>query len=58
MTISKELTKMSLPAIGNAFGGRDHSTVLHAQKTILDLRSKDEQLDREYNLLIQMLQKN
>lgn len=56
MTITKELTQYSLPAIGEAFGGRDHTTVLHAQRTITDLRSKDEKIDREYKLLIQMLQ--
>lgn len=56
MTICKELTQYSLPAIGQAFGGRDHSTVLHAQKTVVDLRSKDEKFEREYKLLLQMLQ--
>jgi chromosomal replication initiator protein len=56
MAISKELTQQSLPSIGEAFGGRDHTTVLHAQRTINDLRGKDEKIDREYKLLIQMLQ--
>lgn len=56
MTLSKELTQHSLPAIGEAFGGRDHTTVLHAQKTISQLREKDEKIEREYKLLIQMLQ--
>jgi chromosomal replication initiator protein len=56
MSISKELTQMSLPSIGAAFGGRDHATVIHAQKTIADLRTKDDKLDREYKLLLQMLQ--
>lgn len=56
MTLSKELTQYSLPAIGEAFGGRDHTTVLHAQKTISQLREKDEKIEREYKLLIQMLQ--
>jgi chromosomal replication initiator protein len=55
MTLSKELTQYSLPAIGNAFGGRDHTTVIHAQKTITQLRQTDEKIEREYNLLIQML---
>lgn len=55
MALSKELTQQSLPAIGNAFGGRDHTTVIHAQKTISQLRLVDEKMDREYNLLIQML---
>lgn len=55
MALAKELTQHSLPAIGNAFGGRDHTTVIHAQKTIATLRQSDEKMDREYNLLIQML---
>jgi chromosomal replication initiator protein len=55
MALAKELTQLSLPSIGNAFGGRDHSTVIHAQKTIVNLRKSDERLDRDYNLLIQML---
>lgn len=56
MTLSKELTQYSLPAIGEAFGGRDHTTVLHAQRTISQMRVKDEKIEREYKLLIQMLQ--
>ncbi len=55
MALAKELTQYSLPAIGNAFGGRDHTTVIHAKKTITTLRATDEKIDREYNLLIQML---
>ena len=38
MTLSKELTNHSLPEIGDAFGGRDHTTVLHACKQINKLR--------------------
>ena len=55
MTLAKELTQLSLPSIGSAFGGRDHSTVIHAQKTICNLRKSDERMERDYNLLIQML---
>ncbi len=55
MTLAKELTQHSLPAIGTAFGGRDHTTVIHAKKTITNLRETDEKMEREYNLLIQML---
>lgn len=55
MTLAKELTEQSLPSIGNAFGGRDHSTVIHAGKTVTNLRRTDEKIGREYNLLIQML---
>lgn len=55
MSLSKELTQHSLPSIGTAFGGRDHTTVIHAQKTINQLRQTNEKIEREYNLLIQML---
>ena len=55
MTLTKELTQYSLPAIGDAYGGRDHTTVLHAQKTITELRKTDDKIEREYSLLIQML---
>ncbi|MBP9742247.1 MAG: chromosomal replication initiator protein DnaA [Burkholderiales bacterium] len=55
MSLAKDLTQHSLPVIGNAFGGRDHTTVIHAQKTISNLRLADEKIEREYNLLIQML---
>ena len=55
MALAKELTEQSLPSIGNSFGGRDHSTVIHAQKTVANLRKTDEKVEREYNLLIQML---
>lgn len=55
MALAKELTQHSLPAIGAAFGGRDHTTVIHAKKTITNLRETDEKMEREYNLLIQML---
>ncbi len=55
MTLTKELTQYSLPAIGEAYGGRDHTTVLHAQKTITELRKTDDKIGREYSLLIQML---
>lgn len=55
MTIAKELTQLSLPSIGNSFGGRDHTTVIHAHKTIAALRRNDEKFDREFSLLVQML---
>jgi chromosomal replication initiator protein len=56
MALSKELTEHSLKEIGSAFGGRDHTTVLHAQRMVNKLRCKDEKIERDYNLLIQMLQ--
>ncbi|MDD3267145.1 MAG: chromosomal replication initiator protein DnaA [Burkholderiales bacterium] len=56
MTLCKDLTQYSLPAIGTAFGGRDHTTVIHAQKTINELRKSDDKVERDYKLLLQMLQ--
>ena len=55
MCLARELTQLSLPEIGNAFGGRDHSTVLHACKTIENLRNCDEMLNADFNLLNQTL---
>lgn len=55
MCLARELTQMSLPEIGNAFGGRDHSTVLHACKTIESLRNLDHALNTDFNLLNQTL---
>jgi chromosomal replication initiator protein len=52
MALAKELTEQSLPEIGEAFGGRDHTTVLHACRKIKELQQKDEQLREDYaNLL-------
>ncbi|MDP2761863.1 MAG: chromosomal replication initiator protein DnaA [Sideroxyarcus sp.] len=55
MSLARELTQLSLPEIGNAFGGRDHTTVLHACKTIDGLRNTDEMIESEFNLLHQTL---
>jgi chromosomal replication initiator protein len=55
MALTKELTQMSLPAIGDAFGGRDHTTVLHACRTIQDFRQTDQELAHQYGVLLQML---
>lgn len=55
MCLARELTQLSLPEIGNAFGGRDHSTVLHACKTIESLRNSDSALNSDFNLLNQTL---
>ncbi len=55
MCLARELTQFSLPEIGNAFGGRDHSTVLHACKTIESLRNSDSALNADFNLLNQTL---
>ena len=55
MWLSKELTPMSLPTIGEAFGGRDHTTVLHACRTITELRLTDNQLNHDVHVLTQVL---
>jgi chromosomal replication initiator protein len=55
MSLARELTQLSLPEIGNAFGGRDHSTVLHACKTIENLRNSDQTINSDFNLLNQTL---
>ena len=46
---------MSLPAIGEAFGGRDHTTVLHACRTVADLRESDMQIKHDFQVLMQMI---
>ncbi len=55
MSLAKELTRHSLPEIGNAFGGRDHSTVLHACRKIRELRASDAQMDSDYQNLVKQL---
>ncbi len=55
MSIARELTTMSLPEIGNSFGGKDHSTVIHACKTISLLRVADTTIDADYKILLQTL---
>lgn len=55
MWLAKELTPASLPAIGEAFGGRDHTTVLHACRTISELRLKDTSINHDLLVLTQVL---
>ena len=55
MALAKDLTQMSLPEIGEAFGNRDHTTVLHACRTVATLRKKDQSLNRDYHVLEQTL---
>ncbi len=55
MSLARELTTMSLPEIGNSFGGKDHSTVIHACKTISSLRLADTTIDADYKILLQTL---
>ncbi len=55
MALAKELTELSLPNIGEAFGGRDHTTVLHACKKVEELRLSDPAIGRDFNVLLQVL---
>jgi chromosomal replication initiator protein len=55
MTLAKELTEHSLPEIGDAFGGRDHTTVLHACRTIRDMRETDGKLRQDWEKLLRIL---
>ncbi|MBT3620752.1 MAG: chromosomal replication initiator protein DnaA [Porticoccaceae bacterium] len=55
MALSKELTSHSLPEIGDAFGGRDHTTVLHACKKTIELRDGDAKINDDYVNLLRIL---
>ena len=55
MALAKELTNHSLPEIGDAFGGRDHTTVLHACRRVEALRETDKRIDDDYLNLLRTL---
>ena len=55
MALAKELTNHSLPEIGDKFGGRDHTTVLHACKKVNQLRQEDQRIDEDYINLVRTL---
>lgn len=55
MALAKELTNHSLPEIGQAFGGRDHTTVIHACRKIAELRESDGRLGEDYITLLRTL---
>jgi len=55
MALAKELTSLSLPDIGDAFGGRDHTTVLHACRKIVELKNQDQDVSRDFRALLQIL---
>jgi chromosomal replication initiator protein len=55
MWLAKELTDESYPGIGDAFGGRDHTTVMHACRTVAELRLKDTVLNHDLHVLTQVL---
>jgi chromosomal replication initiator protein len=56
MYLSKQLTPKSLPDIGRRFGGRDHTTVIHAVRQIEKLRASDSELDADIRLLTRQLE--
>ncbi len=56
MYLAKQLTPRSLPEIGRRFGGRDHTTVIHAVKQIEKLRQTDAELDADVRLLMRQLE--
>ena len=55
MALAKELTNHSLSEIGNAFGGRDHTTVLHACRKIEELKESNREIRDDYNNLLRLL---
>ena len=55
MALAKELTNHSLPEIGDAFGGRDHTTVLYACRKVAKLRKQDVTTDDDYTALLRIL---
>lgn len=55
MTLSKELTNHSLPEIGDAFGGKDHTTVLHANRAIAKLKQQSPDIMEDYKNLLRTL---
>ncbi|WP_424511398.1 chromosomal replication initiator protein DnaA [Reinekea marinisedimentorum] len=55
MALSKELTQHSLPEIGDAFGGRDHTTVLHACRKVKELRETNQDIREDYSNLLRTL---
>jgi len=55
MALAKELTNHSLPEIGDTFGGRDHTTVIHACRTIKDLITSNANLAEDYRNLTRIL---
>lgn len=57
MMLAKELTSKSLPDIGDAFGGRDHTTVLHACRKVKELIEEDVKIKEDYTNLTKLINK-
>ena len=55
MALAKEITNQSLPEIGESFGGRDHTTVIHACRKVAELRETDTEIAHDYLVLLQSL---
>jgi chromosomal replication initiator protein len=55
MSLAKELTHLSFPEIGDAFGGRDHTTVMHACRKIEELKISEPGITRDISVLLQVL---
>lgn len=55
MALAKELTQLSLPDIGDAFGGKDHTTILHACRKVADLKETHPEISKDYLALLQIL---
>ncbi len=55
MALAKELTNHSLPEIGDAFGGRDHTTVLHACRVIAEFKQSNQDVEEDYTNLLRIL---
>lgn len=55
MALAKELTNHSLPEIGDAFGGRDHTTVLHACRVIAEFKTANQDVEEDYTNLLRIL---
>jgi chromosomal replication initiator protein len=56
MYLSKQLTARSLPEIGRKFGGRDHTTVMHAVRKVEELKATDNSFGEDVELLRRMLE--
>ena len=55
MSLARELTNHSLPEIGIEFGGRDHTTILHGCRAVIELREADPKTEEDYSILLRTL---